>query len=110
MDVSEQHAPKIRSMKFETFNQEWIQVVAGNAAAAGAADHEKYGHDDLAGAYEYDNEGGDVDYNMGDSGTLEEEAYDHGDYVRNAPDAYTFRRGSVFNAQMQMDLSAYSWQ
>ena len=110
MDVSEQHAPKIRSMKFETFNQEWIQVVAGNAAAAGAADHEKYGHDDLAGAYEYDDEGGDVDYNMGDSGTLEEEAYDHGDYVRNAPDAYTFRRGSVFNAQMQMDLSAYSWQ
>ena len=30
MDVSEEHAPKIRTMKFETYNEEWIQVILAN--------------------------------------------------------------------------------
>ena len=98
MDVSEEHAPKIRSMKFETFNQEWIQVVSGGAGRSGSRGYRE--------SYEYDDEE-DVDY--GHSGELhmmmDHEEYDHGDFVHNANDAYML--GGI-NAS---EVGAYtSWQ
>ncbi|QDZ23509.1 kinesin-associated protein [Chloropicon primus] len=107
MDVSEEHAPKIRAMKFETFNQEWIQIVAGNSG-----DQNSYQpSSDLRDSFEYDNaEMADLDDYSHDGDhdpMVDHEEYDHGDYVSNANDAYMFRRGSVVNA----NLGAYtSWQ
>ena len=105
MDVSEEHAPKIRSMKFETYNQEWIQVIAGN----GGRD---FHHSDGEGSPYGMERDAEVDFTdqfdlPGEHGQNED--YDHEDYVYNSSDAYMHpEKGLEYDAQ---EISAYtSWQ
>ena len=105
MDVSEEHAPKIRSMKFETYNQEWIQVIAGNGS------HRDFNHSEGGSPYgiERDAEVDFTDQFDLPHGQNDHEDYDHEDYVYNSSDAYMQpETGMEYDAQ---ELSAYtSWQ
>lgn len=101
MDVSETYAPKIRSMKFETFNQEWVQVIAGKGSRGRSQAHASEA------AYDYENEA-ELDFSdQLEPVNHEDYEYDHGDFVHN--DSYMFSGNQIqYNAS---EVSAYtSWQ
>ncbi len=119
MDVSEEHAPRIRAMKFETFNQEWIQVVAGGSGGAGAREEGRLGHaagqagDLMGSSYDFGDSAeldlsDQLDLPYGDDAAQQLEEYDHEDQYVYSNDAYGAVGGLDYDAR---ELSAYtSWQ
>ncbi|KAG2428744.1 hypothetical protein HXX76_011447 [Chlamydomonas incerta] len=64
MDTDEEWAVQIRNLKFESFNQEWLDVVSQPAGGMAAhAGRQRNGYDDET---EVDYSGGDGYYNIGD--------------------------------------------